>query len=92
MTLLAQSNNLKDSSVAEKNTDLQDQGNSKDQRMLNLAFFHLFQSFSHNDLLLCFWQGKIFKQFISQLQSVKLLHFRTVSSQNLRFSTVNTLT
>ena len=64
MTLLVQSNNLKDS-VAEKNTDLQDQGNSKDQRMLNLAFFylflmlnleffHLFQSFGHNDLLLCF--------------------------------------
>ena len=71
MTLLVQSNNLKDS-VAEKKTDLQDQGNSKDQRMLNLAFFHLFQSFSNNDLLLCFWQGKIFKQFISQLQSVKL--------------------
>ena len=63
MTLLAQSSNLKDS-VAEKKTDLQDQGNSKDQGMLNLAFFHLFQSFGHNDLLLCFWQGKTFKQFI----------------------------
>ena len=60
MTLLVQSNNLKDG-VAEKKTDLQDQGNSKDQRMLNLASFHLFQSFGHNDLLLCFWQGKIFK-------------------------------
>ena len=91
MTLLAQFNNLKDS-VAEKKTDLQYQGNSKDQRMLNLAFFHLFQSFGHNDLLLCFWQGKIFNQLISQLQRVKLLHFRTVSSQNLRFSTVNSLT
>ena len=74
MTLLAQSSNLKDS-VAEKKTDLQDQGNSKDQGMLNLAFFHLFQSFGHNDLLLCFWQGKIFKQFISQLQSVKVKIF-----------------
>ena len=91
MTLLVQSNNLKDS-VAEKKTDLQYQGNSKDQRMLNLAFFHLFQSFGHNDLLLCFWQGKIFNQLVSQLQRVKLLHFRTVSSQNLRFSTVNSLT
>ena len=50
---LVQSNNLKDG-VAEKKRDLQDQGNSKDQRMLNLEFFHLLQSFGHNDLLLFF--------------------------------------
>ena len=64
----------------------------RNERMLNLAFFILFQSFSHNDLLLYFWQRKIFKQFVSQLQSVKLLHFRTVSSKTLRLTTVNSQT
>ena len=83
MTLLAQSNNLKDS-VAEKKTDLQDQGNSKDQGMLNLAFFHLFQSFGHNDLLLCIWQGKIFKQFISQLSS-KCFAFQNCKQSKFAF-------
>ena len=67
-----------------------EQGNFEtNERKLNLAFFKLLQSFSHNDL--CFWQGKIFKKLVSQLQSVKLLHFRTVSSQTLRFSTVNSI-
>ena len=35
-------------------------------------------------MLLCFWERKIIKQFILQLQSVKLLHFRTVNSKTFK--------